>query len=81
MARLFDVVPDDLHRSLAADQVHDERYDSEDDQHMNKEAADVHDEEPAEPKYQEHDCENKEHQILLSESLKMVATGANCYKP
>ena len=47
---------------------------------MNQEAADVQDEKPAEPEDYEYYCENEEHLALLSVTLKLVATSANCYR-
>ncbi len=48
-------------RPAAADKVHDDRNDSEDQQDVNEEARDVEDKKSAEPQKDENDSENKKH--------------------
>jgi hypothetical protein len=49
-----------------ANEVHDDRDQREDKQQVNEEAADVQNEEPAQPKQNQHNGQNKKHDDLLS---------------
>jgi hypothetical protein len=55
-----------LDRTSAADEVHDDRDQSEDKQQVDEEAADVQNEETAQPKQNKHNGQNKKHDDLLS---------------
>jgi hypothetical protein len=55
-----------LDRTSATDEVHDDRDQGEDKQQVNEEAADVQNEEPAQPKQNQHNGQNKKHDDLLS---------------
>jgi hypothetical protein len=50
-----------LNRSSAADEVHDDRDQGEDEQQMDEEAAYVQDKEPAEPEQDQHHSQDKKH--------------------
>src|SRR6201987_4371149 len=49
--------------SPAADEVHDDRDQGEDEQQVNEEAAHVQDEEAAEPEQNQHNSQNEEHEM------------------
>ena len=55
-----------LDRASATDEVHDDRDQSEDKQQVDEEAADVQNEETAQPKQNKHNGQNKKHDDLLS---------------
>ena len=55
-----------LDRTSPADEVHDDRYQGEDKQQVDEEAANVQNEEAAQPKQNKHNGQNKKHDDLLS---------------
>ena len=69
-----------LYCASSANEVHDQRNDGEEDQQVNRETADVHDKESAEPENDQNHCENQEHRLLLSETwisrLARIGTGS-----
>jgi hypothetical protein len=62
-----------LDGASAADKVHDDRYQGEDEQQVNEEAAHVKNEESAKPKQNQNDRQNEKHE--LPSFLPQVAAG------
>ena len=61
LARLFACRLCELNSSSAAYEVHDDGYKGKDQQQMNEEAADMQDEESAQPEDNEHNRQNEKH--------------------
>jgi hypothetical protein len=54
--------PEWLDSTPAADKVHDDGYQGEDEQQVDQEATDVQDEESAKPKQNQDHCKNQKHE-------------------
>ena len=57
--------------SSAADEVHDDRNQGKDQQQVNQKAADMKDEESAEPEQDEHYSQNQKHKLPFVEQIAL----------